>query len=416
MIEALTLTMRILAITHNFPNEGNPFSGIFAARQLDEMRRQGHEVTVMVPVVWAPSVVRRFRRWRKYNHTWRHAYNGIEPIVRPRLCLPGVWFNPWLLRLAYRALRPKAVALHMAAPFDILYARFLYPDGYAAMRLAEDLKIPAVAVSAGSDLLIQSVRSGRINRDLYRMLEKLDGLVTSGRLAAEKIEFLCGRQPLALHGVVDTEQFRPADDKAAAKAALGLAPDRPSVLYVGTLLKTKGVYELLEAFLNIRKAVPQLTLNICGPGDEYDAMQTVIRNAGAEDDIQLVGPVAPERVSQWMQAADLFVLPSYSEGMPNVVMEAMACGLPVVVTAVGGVPYELSDCPGAILIPPRQVDPLAEAMKKILTDNALQIEMQNAARQKALQRFSVQKNTKTLIHYMEQILNKQSNVLTSEKM
>jgi glycosyltransferase involved in cell wall biosynthesis len=398
--------VRILAITHNFPNEGNWNHGVFAARQFVEMQNQGSEIKVLVPAVWAPALIRIFRRWRKYNHTWKHEYKGIKGIVSPFLRLPGVWFNSWQNRLAYFALRSKAIELHRSQPFDIIYARFLFPDGYAAMRLSEALHIPAVAVAAGSDINFQAVSTGRMNRDFLNMLDKLDGFVTSGQQSAEKIDELCGRRPLSLHGVVDMEQFCPAPDKSARKKELGIDTGKLVVLYVGSFQKIKGVYVMMQAFLKVHKNIPQSVMKICGYGDERENMEAFIRDAGADDSIQIVGPVDSDRVHLWMQAADVFVLSSYSEGMPNTVMEAMSCGLPTVATAVGGLPYELKDCLGAILVKPREVDELAHAVEKVLSENELRRKMEIAAREKALQSFSVRSNTRTLLKYLSDIKEK----------
>jgi glycosyltransferase involved in cell wall biosynthesis len=107
---------------------------------------------------------------------------------------------------------------------------------------------------------------------------------------------------------------------------------------------------------------------------------------------------------KWMQASDIFVLPTYNEGMPNVVMEAMACGLPLISTAVGGLPEAVGDSKGAILIEPRSSEQLASAIKKVGTDKTLREQMGWAARQTAEQKFGARANSQKLLAYLGSVI------------
>jgi len=111
----------------------------------------------------------------------------------------------------------------------------------------------------------------------------------------------------------------------------------------------------------------------------------------------------------WMQAADVFVLPSYMEGMPNVVMEAMACGLPVIATAVGGLPEAIGDDEGAMLIEPRKVKPLVDAMLKVCSDKTLQFKMSLAVRQTAEDKFGLKNNVKKTLIYLESVVKNEKD-------
>ena len=105
-----------------------------------------------------------------------------------------------------------------------------------------------------------------------------------------------------------------------------------------------------------------------------------------------------------MQASDLFVLASHTEGMPNVVMEAMACGLPVIATAVGGLPEAVGDCDGVILVPPENIDELEKTITKIINDNQLKVNMQTAARKKAEEKFGAKRNARLILDYLQKII------------
>jgi glycosyltransferase involved in cell wall biosynthesis len=143
---------------------------------------------------------------------------------------------------------------------------------------------------------------------------------------------------------------------------------------------------------------------MCGAGPEETTLRRLIREKGIEHTIRMAGEVEPERMNKWMQASDLFVLASHTEGMPNVVMEAMACGLPVVATAVGGLPGAIGDCEGALLVPPGSINDLEEAIVKVITDNQLRAHMQIAARNRAEEQFGVKRSARLILDYLWKIV------------
>ena len=143
---------------------------------------------------------------------------------------------------------------------------------------------------------------------------------------------------------------------------------------------------------------------MCGAGPEEAALRRLIREKGIENIVRMAGEVEPEQMNKWMQASDLFVLASHTEGMPNVVTEAMACGLPVVATAVGGLPGAIGDCDGAILVPPENIDELEKAIVKVINDNQLRAHMQIAARKRAEEQFGAKRNARLILDYLQKIV------------
>ena len=143
---------------------------------------------------------------------------------------------------------------------------------------------------------------------------------------------------------------------------------------------------------------------MCGAGPEETALRRLIREKGLENIIRMAGEVEPERMNKWMQASDMSVLASHTEGMPNVVTEAMACGLPVVDTAVGGLPGAIGDCDGAILVPPENIDDLEKAIIKVMNDNQMRANMQIAARKRAEEQFGGRRNARLILDYLRKIV------------
>ena len=399
--------MKILAISHLFPNLKETRYGIFVARQLTELHRLGIEITVIVPRVRCPRLLRRFNRWKNQDHKCPLCrFEGIETFSIPYLRLPGSFYNRWSGLAVFRAMKNKALELHKSKKFDVIYATDLFPDGDAAVRLAQHLKIPAACLCIGVDVNITAHSSNIIHRHFVKTAKALDGTLACGQSVSDGIKAVTGKNPLCVHGVLDLHEFSPVPDKIPTRKELGLPPDKTIALYAGYLTQRKGVYELLEAIYRVQKKCPDILLVMCGAGPEETALLKLIRDKGTEHTVRMVGEVEPERMNKWMQASDLFVLASHTEGMPNVVMEAMACGLPVVATAVGGLPAAIGDCEGAILVPAKNIDELEKALVQVISNNQLREQMQIAARKRVEEKFEGKRNAHLILDYLQEIIEK----------
>jgi len=396
--------VRILAISHLFPNLKEARYGIFVARQLSEICRLGAEITVLVPRVWRPGILRHFERWKNQDHKCPLCrFEGIEAFSSPYLRLPGNFYNRWSGLAAFRAMKNKALELRKSRKFDVIYATDFFPDGDAAVRLAKYLKIPVACLSIGVDVNITAHSSGIIYSHFVRTARALDGTLACGQSVADGLEAVTGKNPLCVYGVLDLEEFSPAPDKVPARKELGLPADKTIALYAGYITRRKGVYELIETINRVRKTCPDVLLVMCGAGPEEKKLRTFIREKGLDNIVRMAGDIEPERMHKWMQASDLFVLASHTEGMPNVVTEAMACGLPVVATAVGGLPAAIGDCGGAVLVPPGNIDELENAIVKVIKDNQLRMNMGIAARKRAEEQFSGKRNARLILDYLQKI-------------
>jgi teichuronic acid biosynthesis glycosyltransferase TuaC len=397
--------VRILAISHLFPNLKEKRYGIFVARQLSEISRLGAEITVIVPRVCCPGLLRHFDRWKNHDHNCPLCrFERIETFSIPYLRLPGNFYNRWSGLAAFRAMKSKALELHKSRKFDVIYATDFFPDGDAAVRLAKYLKLPAACLSIGVDVNITAQSNRIIYRHFVRTAKALDGTLACGQSVADRIKAVTSENPLCVYGVLDLEEFSPVPDKIPARKELDLPLDKTIALYVGYLTKRKGVYDLLEAIYRVQKKYPDIFLVICGTGPEESVLRKLIREKGLERTVHMTGEIEPEQMNKWMQTSNLFLLASHTEGMPNAVMEAMACGLPVVATTVGGLPEAVGDCDGVVLVPPGNVDELEKAILKIISNNQLQEQMQTAARKRAEEKFGGKRNARLILDYLQKII------------
>jgi glycosyltransferase involved in cell wall biosynthesis len=240
----------------------------------------------------------------------------------------------------------------------------VYPDGFSALRVSKALKIPVVVTAIGSDLNRISDRlSGVLTRKTVR---ESDAIITVSRDLC-KTAISMGSRPDRSHAILigcDTSIFHHFD-KAHARAALGLDPNQEAIVYVGRLDVRKGLHELIEAAASLHQRRPQMRCYLVGDGTDEPALRGAIAQKNAAEYIHLMPPCRTDGVAQWMAAADLVTLPSYMEGCPNVIIEALASGRPVVATNVGGIPELMDDASGR-LVPPRDAAALAAALDEVL--------------------------------------------------
>ncbi len=261
--------------------------------------------------------------------------------------------SSWVLLPRVRAFKP-----------DLVLAYWVYPDGFAALRVARALGVPCVVGALGSDI---HVRDG-LNVMLTRhTVTRADALLTVSEAMRRTAIDDFGVPPAQVHTIVNgfnTSVFGPAD-QAQARRQLGLGAEEQVVIYVGRFVEAKGMRELVAAAQQMASANGRFRLALIGDGVMKAELLKMIEAAGLAAKVHLPGGLAPDKVAQWIRASDVLTLPSWSEGYPNVVVEGLACGRPVVATDVGGT-REIVSADNGILIPPKDTTALRLALEQAL--------------------------------------------------
>jgi glycosyltransferase involved in cell wall biosynthesis len=328
----LKRTFNIASICRTLPTPEDPSAGVFVLNRLRAMQRIA-DVSIVQPVPFMP-IVRPLPRWAKASS---HRVGESEIQHAPMFYVPGLFKTldaTWLVRAIEGPLR----RLHERAPLDLVDAHFAYPDGAGAVKVARRLGVPAFITIRGFEaeyLQIPGIREQILSAlhgaaGCIAVSQSLRDLVVGEGLPADKVE--------VIQNAVDFENFawRPQSE---ARRRLGVDQDARLIVCVGHLIARKRQHVLLEAFRAARGRLPGLKLVLIGaPTAEPDYARKVTgiaRSADLADSVTVAGVVPPPGVAHWLQASDLFVLPTAREGCCNAILEALAVGVPVVTTPVG---------------------------------------------------------------------------------
>ncbi len=348
---------RIAVVTRYFPSSGEPAQG----RSLYEtLRVLGHraDVRVFYPNAAYPRILQpRSRTYAKLDPAFRLPDVSVDYFDYPALPLVSRPFNGWL---AAHTLLPHVRAFRP----DVVFGCFLYPEGYAALRIGRALRVPVAVMSIGSDLnRIGDFLSARYTHTVLREADSIVTVCDDLRKTAVAKGAPAAKSRAILNGC-DLQIFRP-QDRNQARARLQIDASAEVVVYVGRMDLKKGLRELVEAAAALHSNRPRLHCYLVGRGSDRSAVEDAIRTHDAGAFVHLIPGCAFEEVATWMAAADMVTLPSYMEGCPNVILEALASGRPVVATNVGGIPEILDDFCGR-LVPPRDPAKLAEGLASVL--------------------------------------------------
>ena len=348
--------MKVAVLTQYFPTSLQPWAGHSAYQTLRELA-QICDLHVFYPEAVYPRGLAPKTAAARLDPGWNPpgvqatyvSYPVLPVISRP---LNGYLIATRLL-LGIQSYRP-----------DILLNYVVYPDGYAAVRIGKRLNIPVVLTAIGSDL---NRIPGALVRTFTQAALRGAAAVTTVSHDLARTAVRLGASPETTTAILngcDTSVFRP-QPQGPARDALGIAPDAELIVYVGRLDLRKGLAELVEAVAELRASRPRMLACLVGDGPDRGTLEALIASKNAGETIRLISACPTAEVARWMAAASLVTLPSYMEGCPNVVLEALSAGRPMVSTRVGGIP-ELMDDQSGRLVAPRDAAALAGALAEVL--------------------------------------------------
>jgi len=368
-----------------FPNKFNQNNGIFAFRIIQNLQAAGVDVQVIAPVAYSPGILWFKEKWRNLGRVpWKETIDGVE-IFHPRfLCLPSGNYDNWNIRLMFWSLLPPISIFNETARFTVIHSYGLLPTGYVGQLIAEKLGLASVCTAIGSDVNMVGQKPASVVDKAKYTLTNTHVVVAVGQELAQQAERLNeqAREIKVIYEGVDDRLFDTTDlSPEKAKVKLGFKATDRLILYVGRLLRQKGVYELIDAFAQISVQYPSAHLVLVGSGQDYEALAALAEAKELQSKVTFAGQVPNAELVWWYAACEISVLLSYHEGVPNVIKEAMSCGRPVVATQAVGIAELVENGVNGILVAPRNSDEAAEALGKLLADPDLARRMGEHGRQ-----------------------------------
>jgi teichuronic acid biosynthesis glycosyltransferase TuaC len=353
--------MRILTFTSLFPNSVQPWHGSFVYQRVAHLaRRPGNSVTVVAPVPYAPSWIST-QPWREASSIPPREKFGDLDVYHPRYFLLPKISMPLHGLSMFAGSLGTVRQLHEKMQFDCIDAHYVYPDGFAAVRLGKTLGIPVIVSARGTDISL--FPSFRLIRPMIQWtLRNATGVIGVCEALKQSMLSLGAsvENTRAIGNGVDVQRFLPME-RREARTKLGIPLDAEVVVAVGNLVPVKGYQFLIPAIARLAIQDPKIMLYIVGEGYFRAKLEALAQQEKVQDRAIFVGRKPNEDLRYWYSAADLSCLASSREGWANVLLESLACGTPVVATRVWGAPEVITSPELGVLVD-QSVDSIAAGL------------------------------------------------------
>lgn len=332
--------MKIAIIVESFPPQNMGGMEMAAYNIAKHLSKRNHEVHVIT------SGDNGLPKERIYNEVCVHYIK----LCKTKIGIILFWIG---IIISLKKIHPDIIHIHSIS------------SGLPGFLAKLFLKIPYIVTCHGSDVYLKwKLKKMRANL----VLKNANGVTALTNHMREEVQKIYSREVIVIPNGIDLNRFTILSTQGF-RSRLGIKKNEKIIIFVGTLRPVKGVKYLIQAMKTIIQEKTTIRLILVGNGDEKQGLQEIVRELNLEKNIRFVGEVPNENIPMYLAAADIFVLPSLSEGFPIVVLEAMASGLPIVATDVTGLAEIIKDGVNGFLIEPRHPEDIAEKILFLLSNN-----------------------------------------------
>jgi len=284
---------------------------------------------------------------------------------------------------------------HKHEPFDVLHAYFLTQAGFVATCTGKYLNIPSVVSIRGNDIERAAFDPSRFSQVMYA-LQNASAVTTNAKELAKKANAFVDREIFIIPNGIDVEHFKPMERNEQLAEVLGIQRNnkegRAVIGFIGELREKKGMKTLLLAYAQTAKehSASLLIVGEVRQGEDQTIFEE-FKQANPELNIVVTGYIPQNDLPAYYSLIDIFVHPSLRDGLPNAILEAMACEKPIIATSVGGVSELILDGTNGMIIPANDSNTLAETMMFILNNKELMATLGKSARNSIIDKFTPQK-------------------------
>ena len=403
--------MHILVVAISFPSPEYPYRVPFIGEQVRRLLDHVERVTVLSPTTYVPQFAKTRRTAVQASLPVRYELvkDRCEVLFPRYVKAPGEAFLWWTMAQWCRLVSKTVADLAQTSPVSLIHAYAGSESSWSAIQVAKRYEIPCVVTYQGSEVhttLANRQKGWKLCRDSFRLADLNISTSRSIERILKAHAQPQGRCEVLLRGV-DLTTFFPSQVRGAKP---------PVVLFVGRITEAKGVFDLLEAWARVVARCPNAELWVVGPDHTNGRFSREVRSGRYGCSIRVNPPVPLPDVAELMRKAQVFCLPSHGEGTPNSVMEALASGLPVVATTVGGIPDIVESNRTGILVEQGDVQGLAEALVSLLQDSDCRLRMGEAAHEFARMHLDARKTVLRLVGlYSELITASRGNDKLAER-
>ena len=356
--------MNILVLTTLYPNNVQHRHGVFIENRVNELvkRYPDAKVKVIAPVPYFPSWL-PLPEYKKFSQVvTQEIRNNIEIFHPKYLVIPKIGMNITPHFLYRTCLTSIKEIQHNGFEIDVIDAHYFYPDGVVASWVGKKINVPVMVTARGSDINVIPENKIAKKRIIQALHDVQASAAVSQALANEMVKLAPqASTPIVLRNGVDLDFFHP--DAVRPRMPFKLEADEKLILSVGNLVELKGHHLVIEAISSLDK----VKLIIIGEGEEKQALQKLVEHLSLTERVYFTGNILQAELPGFYAAADALVLASSREGMPNVLLESLACGTPVIATNVGGSSEVITQSDMGKLLPERSAQCIAEALISLLT-------------------------------------------------
>ena len=395
--------MKVLMACQNHPDKYNPYWGTFIERSINSIVEQGVDAEAIIP---RPHVlpIKGFPH-SHFSKLPLKDESGAYTKYYPRY----LYFPPKRLFYghsgnSYAKNVTKFAKKNIEIP-DVIHAHHVFMDGYGMLKLSKEWDVPLVMVEHGA-ILKEIINWKSMHNKIIKTLDAADHIMcVSEDLLSIALEHGIDEEKVSLAPIgVDIDVFKKRDD-GSLKERLGIDSDVKIILYVGQLIPRKGLIYLIDAIPQILDEHNKACFVFVGNGPQKDGLEKLCREKNIQTNVRFVGGVELERLIDWNSIADIFALPSLSEGRPTVIYEAMSCELPIIATDVGGVSEQVENGYNGFVVKPRDSNALVDSITYLLENDDLRKDMGRNSRKRIIEQgWTWDNHAKNVIEIYKKIL------------
>lgn len=391
--------MKILIFSYLYPNDMKPSKGIFVAERV-QFLKEFCDIKVVAPVPFFPNIS-FFKRWNKYANIPKFEIrNGIEVYHPKFLLFPKNILRNTIGKFLYFTTINCIKKIYTKWQFDLIHAHFIHPSGIAAAMIGNKINMPIIITEhfgkINEDLLNRGMK--RNIRKVYNNISRL--IVVSERLKNNLTEAgFTGEKISVIPNGIDLKKF--------PKISVKQITDQVKIISIGHLIENKGYQFLIHAISILKKSDININLTIIGEGDYRTTLEKMIIQLKLSGSITLLGYIPHSKINNLLIDSHFYIHPSLSESFSIAVIEAMACGLPVIVTQCGGPEYFVNDEVG-LVIEKESSEQIAQAIERIINNYSKYDP--NSIRKYCIKNFDYNKITKQVFQVYQSVLKEKKNV------